>query len=250
MPDSSSEVTVRHEPPWLISLVKAEPRAPLTIPYFAYLLILAFFDFVPTKFLPLAIALHIAATFWVIALFRNHYPPLGRLMTPLAIVAGFLAAWLWVAGQHLLDGVKIANYDLGGRFFLYPGHAKPYDPHTDFGDGKLFWIYAVLKITRACTVVPIVEELFWRGFILRAFINLNRPEEVPLGKFTWGALIGSSFLSILQHPDNWGVSVACWLFFNALFFWTKSLRCLMLTHAMTNLVLYTYVIRTGDWRFW
>ena len=60
----------------------------------------------------------------------------------------------------------------------------------------------------------------------------------------------SSLLSILQHPDNWGVSILCWIIFNALFVWKKSLLCLMITHGVTNLALYTYVVSCGDWAFW
>lgn len=238
------------EPPWLTSLVQAEPRAPLIMPYMAYLVLLAFNDWFPTKWLPVAIALHIAIGLWATFIFRRHWPPLGRAHVPIAIIAGLAATALWVKGQHLLDGVTIAGYDLGSRLFLYPGQAKPYNPQEDFGDGSLFWTYAVLKIARACTVVPIVEELFWRGFILRAFINWHRPENVPFGQFAWKAMIGSALLSTIQHPDNWGVSIACWLFYNALFYWKRSLMLVMITHAITNLALYTYVIRAGDWRFW
>lgn len=242
--------TPRHEPPWLKGLVAAEPRAPLIIPYMAYLVLLAFMDWFPTKLLPVAIGFHIVAGLWAALLFRHYWPPLGRPHVFIAIVSGVAAAALWVKGQHLLNGIHVGDYRLGSRLFFYPGHAKPYNPHVDFGDGTLFWVYAILKITRACTVVAIVEELFWRGFILKAFVNWHRPENVPLGTFTWRAMIGSALLSTIQHPDAWGVSIACWLFFNSLFFWKRSLLMLMITHAVTNLVLYVYVLREGDWQFW
>ena len=106
------------------------------------------------------------------------------------------------------------------------------------------------SITRAVMIVPVVEELFWRGFILRAFVNWDRFDQVPLGRFTWMAFLGSSLLSVVQHPGNWGVSMVCWMLFNGLFYWRKSLLCLMITHGVTNLALYWYVVRTGDWQFW
>lgn len=240
----------RPDPPWLAGVVKAEPSAPLIIPYMAYLVLLAFNDAFPTKLLPVAIVLHIILGFWAALMFRRHWPAMGDWRWPIALVGGLAAAFLWVAGQHALDGLTIGNYDLGGRLLLYPGVPEPHDPREDFGTGSLFWLYAVLKITRACTIVPLVEELFWRGFILRAFIRWRRPEEVPWGTFAWKAMIGSALLSTIQHPDNWGVSIGCWLLFNAMFYWTKSLKCLILTHAITNLALYSYVIRAGDWRFW
>lgn len=235
---------------WVDRLVSAEPRAPLLGPYMAYLLLLAFMDVVPPAGMPIAIVLHIAGAAWVIALFRGHYPPTGRWHVPLAVLAGLVAAWGWVAGEHALNGLTLGGFDLGGRLPVFPGETEPYNPHDDYGHGSLFGVYASLKIARACTVVPIVEEIFWRAFVLRLFIDFHRPETVPLGRFTWISMIGSSLLSTLQHPDNWMVSIGCWLFFNALFVWTRSLKCLMLTHAVTNLALYVYVIRAGDWQFW
>lgn len=239
-----------HDPPWLVALVRAEPRAPLMFPYLVYLLLLATQDFFPTRLLPLAISLHMLAGLWVVRLFRHHYPPLGKPHFFIAVAAGIFAAWGWVAGQHFFDGITIAGNGLGGRLPFYPGQSKTYDPHVDFGNGPLFWTYACMKIARATTAVPIVEELLWRGFLLQALVSWDEYDKVAYGKFYWRGFIGTALVSTIQHPDNWGVSILCWLFFNALFYWKKSLLCLMLTHATTNLALYIYVLRAGDWRFW
>ena len=255
MSDDASK-KVSNEPPWLAALVKAEPRAPLMIPYLAYLLLLMVAGAVPASLQHIAIVVHIGGALYVAWLFRHHLPPMGRPQLYIAIPAGLAAAWLWVAGQHWFDGQTISKFNLGGRLPIYPGQPTPFDPTKDFGADYLssgsFWAYAVLKITRAATAVPVVEELFWRGFILRAFINWNRFEEVPLGKFTVLSIVASSLLSTVQHPDNWGVSIACWVFFNVLFCMTKSLWCLIITHAITNIALYVYVIKVGgnEWRFW
>jgi hypothetical protein len=173
------------------------------------------------------------------------------------MIVGLFAAWLWVAGQHLLDGVGIRGHNLGetlsvglGPPFVTLVPAEVADPGQVFGSGRLFWAWVALKIGRAVIIVPIVEELFWRGFMLRALVSWDRYDRVPWGKFTWVAFLGTSLLSVLQHPGNWGVSIACWMLYNALFYWKKSLLCLMVTHAITNLALYIYVVHSGDWRFW
>jgi CAAX prenyl protease-like protein len=242
------------EPPWLNTLVEKEPRAPLMIPYLAYLLLLMIAGAAASANQHILIVLHIVGALYVAWFFRRHLPPMGRLHLVIAIPAGLAAAWLWVAGQHWLTGQTIGKTNLGGWLPLYPGSATYFDPAREFGDNYMsstsFWAYATLKITRAATAVPVVEELFWRGFILRAFINWNRFETVPLGKFTLFSVIASSLLSTVQHPDNWGVSIACWIFFNVLFCMTRSLWCLIITHAITNIALYIYVIKFGDWRFW
>jgi len=81
-------------------------------------------------------------------------------------------------------------------------------------------------------------------------INWQEFDKVPLGAFTWWSFLGTAALSALQHPDNWLVSIFCWFAFNGLFYWTRSILCLVLVHAITNLVLYVYVIAARDWMFW
>jgi membrane protease YdiL (CAAX protease family) len=248
------------DPKWLSDLVRAEPKAPLMVPFMAYLVLMLLNDVFPTRFQPVSVALHVALAGWVTWLFRNHYPPLGRPYWALAIGTGVVAAVLWGAGQHLFDRLLVCGHSLGGSLslhwtppFVYLKDLPPLetlDPHQRFGDGALFWSHVVLKICRAVTIVPIVEELFWRGFILRAFVRWHWFDQVPWGMFAWRAFLGSALLSILQHPGNWGVSIACWLLYNAVFYWKKSLLCLMIAHGVTNLVLYGYVVYSGDWRFW
>jgi CAAX prenyl protease-like protein len=213
-------------------------------PYLAYLLLLPLKDWVPAAYLPWATAARGILGLLVFWSLRRHFPPLGKPHWPIAITAGVLSAMLWVGGEYLLDQIH-----LGGRFFVFPGVLEVKDPRE--GLTALSWAsQVVLRLAVATITVPIVEEIFWRGFLLRAFINWDRFERVPLGTFAWRAFIGTALLSCLQHPDNWGVSILCWLAWNGLMYWKKSLLCLMITHGVTNLVLYLYVIRTGDWQFW
>lgn len=223
----------------------------------AYLLGMMVVDLFPASLHDWAVAGHILVIAWFIWLLRQAYPPLGRPYVVIALIVGTFAAWMWVAGQHWLEGIHVGGQSLGGRLGM--GTSSPFitltpqkinDVRAGFESQWAFGLHVFMKITRAVTVVPIVEELFWRGFILRAFVSWDRFEEVPHGKFTWIAFLGSSLLSIVQHPANWGVSIACWMLFNGLFYWKKSLLCCMITHAMTNLVLYLYVVKTGDWQFW
>ncbi|MBK8269403.1 MAG: CAAX prenyl protease-related protein [Planctomycetes bacterium] len=249
-------------PPWVARLVEAEPRVPLMGPYMVYLALMFAIDYLPKDVIwrHTAIVLHIIGAGWATLLVRNHWPPLGKFKLHYAIVVGLFAAWMWVAGQHWLESITIGGVNLGGTLSfgssfpfvtvesLDPANIK--DIAAEFPTSGDFWTHVILKITRAVTLVPIVEELFWRGFILRAFIHWDRFETVQLGQFGWFAFIGSSLLSVVQHPANWGVSIACWMLFNGLFYITKSLRCLILTHAVTNLALYIYVVRAKDWQFW
>jgi CAAX prenyl protease-like protein len=226
-------------------LAASRPDLPFIAPLLVYLALLGLVYAVPPTWQPAVIALRGVGTLAVFWALRRHLPPLGRPYWAVAIVGGALVAWGWVVGQHLLE-----QWGWGGRLPLMPGGKAVADPRDELGAGGLFWTTWWLRMLVACTAVPIAEELFWRGFLLRALINWHDFDRVPLGTFTWLSFLGTSLISTLQHPDNWGVSILCWMAFNAVFYWTRSLLCLMLLHGFTNLVLYLIVLRVGDWSFW
>jgi hypothetical protein len=114
-----------------------------------------------------------------------------------------------------------------------------------------------LRILCASTTVAFVEELFWRAFLLRALIDWDDFERVPLGKFTWRSFLLTALISTLEHPANWAVSIPCWFAFNGLMYWKKSVLFLVVTHGLTNLFLYVWVIyqavgrgNASAWMFW
>ncbi|HWL94084.1 MAG TPA: CAAX prenyl protease-related protein [Phycisphaerae bacterium] len=251
-----------HSLNWIARLVRAEPRLPLMGPYMLYLVLMFVIDFAPKDdvFRHVAIGFHIVGAGWATWLMRHYWPPLGTPRVVLALFVGLFAAWMWVAGQHWLESLWVSGVNLGGTLtfggtfpfvtITPPDASAIVDVSAQFASPASFWTHVVLKITRAITIVPVVEELFWRGFLLRAFVRWDRFETVPLGRFTLFSFLGTSLLSVVQHPANWGVSILCWVLFNGLFYYTRSITCLMLTHAITNLALYVYVVRAGDWQFW
>ncbi len=244
------------EPLWVAALARSTPQAPLMAPYMVYLLFMLLDDFFPDHLLVVAWLIRSAAALWTAWLFRHHFPPFGKAHWGLAIPVGLFAAWGWVAGQHLFDGLGILGKSLSlgsllsGHPTLFAALPEPFDAHARIAAPAAYWTHVALKLGYTSTVVPLVEELFWRAFLLRALISWDRFDTVPLGRFAWVSFVGTALLSTLQHPANWGVSIPCWLLFNALFCWKKSILCLIITHGVTNLALYAYVVAQGDWRFW
>lgn len=229
----------------LDQLCQARPDLVLIAPYLAYLLLLGLVSVVPPTWQWAAILARGVGSLAVAWLVRKHLPPWGEPRWGVALAGGLAAAYLWYVGQYVFD---YAGW--GGRVPLLPGDKVVVDPRDALGARGLFWVTSMLRIAVAVTAVPIVEELFWRAFLLRALINWHHFERVPLGRFTWLSFLGTALLSTLQHPDHWAVSILCWLFYNALFYWTRSILCLVLVHGVTNLVLYIHVVRVDDWAFW
>lgn len=228
------------------------PDIALMAPFLAYLLLLATRDFLPEHYNWLASVIRGVGTMAVVWLLRKHLPLSGRPHLPLAILAGAALALLWVAGQHFFDQVGLPHRLPLPLFPGEPESPSEIDPFNKYASGGplLIWSTIILRIAVACTAVPIVEEIFWRFLMLRLLINWAEFDKVPVGQFTWFSFLFSSLLSTLQHPDNWAVSIPCWMAFNLLFYWKTSVPFLILVHAFTNLFLYVYVVAYGDWIFW
>ena len=226
-------------------LAAARPDLALVAPLMVYIGLLSLVYALPAAWQPAAIALRGVASGATVWVFRRHLPPWGKPYWPVAIVGGALAAWGWVVGQGVFD-----QLGLGGRLPLIPGDKLALDPRDQLGAHDLFRATWCLRMTVAATAVPVVEELFWRAFLLRALIDWQNFERIPLGKFTWVSFLGTAVISTLQHPDNWGVSILCWMAFNGVFYWTRSILCLVLLHGFTNVVLYLVTLRVKDWSFW
>lgn len=228
------------------------PDITLMGPYMLYLLLLALRD---QSWLGLdyeqrwiASIIRGVGALCLVWLFRKHLPLKGPYHWHIAIPAGIFCAFLWVAGEHFLRSFDWYSARL--PLPLFPGEPELVDPRDTLGSYRLFWVTVITRIATAVVTVAIVEELFWRAFLLRAFINWTDFEKVPLGKFTLYSFVGTALLSAVQHPDNWGVSVACWMVFNALFYWKTSVPFIIAVHGITNLALYLYVVKAKDWIFW
>ena len=232
------------EPVWVTRLAAHRPDVVLMAPYLVFLGVMAVQSHVPEAYMPWAIAAKGLAGAWAFWVLRRYMPPLGKPYWCLAILCGVLVAAGWALGDWAFREIG-----WGGRMFIMSGERTKVDPTVGLS-ALSWWSQVVVRITVASLAVPIVEELFWRAFLLRSLIDWQRFEKIPLGTFAWRSFVGTALLSTLQHPEQWGVSILCWLAFNALFVWKKSLLFLMIVHGVTNLALYIYVIAYEDWWHW
>ncbi len=226
-------------------------------PFMAYLVLMSVQSFVEDPYYTLHFySLRTVGGLAVAILFWPYYPPMGKLHPGKCVVFGLAAAYGWVMIHRLVAGQYVDGEWVRESLSWYVQplgkDASPenyFVPQEVYGDGLLYWVFLVLRIGGAATTVPIVEEIFWRAFLLRALIDWDEFDKVPLGKFTWGSFLLCSFLSAAEHPQ-WEVGILCWFLYNALFYWTRSILCLIVTHGVTNLVLYMHVVARGDWVFW
>jgi uncharacterized protein len=105
------------------------------------------------------------------------------------------------------------------------------------------------RTMRAVVIVPIVEELFWRAWMMRWLIKPDF-EQVPLGTYELRSFLITAALFASEHGPYWEVGLICGLVFNWWMVKTKSLGDLILAHAVANLALSLYTIYTKQWQYW
>jgi len=105
------------------------------------------------------------------------------------------------------------------------------------------------RTARAVIIVPIVEELFWRAWMLRWLIDTNF-QKVPLGAYTPFAFWITAILFASEHGPYWDVGLLTGIVYNFWMIRSKSVADCILMHAVTNALLSGYVIATAQWQYW
>lgn len=110
-------------------------------------------------------------------------------------------------------------------------------------------LQVTMRVARAALLVPVVEELFWRGWLPRWLVRSDWQGVAP-GTFTPMAFLLSAALFASEHGPYWEVGLACGLLYNAWMARTRSLGDLILVHAVTNGALAAFVMATGQVAYW
>lgn len=119
---------------------------------------------------------------------------------------------------------------------------------TLLSDRTVQIVMTLFRVGGAVLVVPLMEELFWRSFLIRYIIDSNF-EQVRIGTFTWGSFLLTVVLFGAEHNYIYA-GVMAGVVYNLVLYRTRSLAQCVLAHAVTNLALAVYVVFTGQWQFW
>jgi CAAX prenyl protease-like protein len=155
-------------------------------------------------------------------------PTPAQLITALAV--GVLVLVLWI------------NLDAP---WMTVGSSPGYDPRSD---GDMNWLLVAIRILGAALVVPVMEELFWRSFVMRwadaADFEALEPARVGIKGF-----LISSVLFGFEH-NLWLAGIVAGVAYALLYMRHRNLWSAVLAHAVTNGLLGAWVVATGSWQFW
>jgi CAAX prenyl protease-like protein len=183
-------------------------------------------------------------------------------LTVLAV--GALLAWFWseygeLARQNLPDAREALTAVAVGLavFVLWIQLDAPWmtlgEPSAGFvplerDTGRLDLALVAVRWIGAALLVPVMEELFWRSFLMR-WIAHPTFHGVDPRRVGARAVVLSTFVFMLAHT-LWLAAIVAGLAYAALYVWSRKLWLPVIAHAVTNGVLGAWVVATGNWRFW
>jgi CAAX prenyl protease-like protein len=213
------------------------------LPFALFMLLLAIRGYVPAdgswgfdaRWIYGLKALLVAGMLWI---WRGEYGELSRQNLPTArealtaVTVGLAVFALWI--------------QLDAPWMTISAASAPFAPVD--AAGRLDWGLVTVRILGAALVVPPMEELFWRSFVMR-WIQSERFESVLPAQVGLRAIVLSTFLFMLAHT-LWLAAVMAGLAYALLYVRSGKLWLPVIAHAVTNGALGVWVVATGNWQFW
>ncbi len=163
-------------------------------------------------------------------LVRQNLPGLGQAALSAAVGLAVFVAWIHLDAPWMQIGEPAAIF-------------VPQD-----SQGRLNWPLIVVRWAGAALLVPVMEELFWRSFLMR-WLQVPVFEGLDPRRVGLKALVLSTFLFMLAHP-LWLAAIVAGLAYALLYRQTGKLWTAVLAHAVTNGALGLWVVQTRQWQFW
>lgn len=161
------------------------------------------------------------------------------------VIFGVVGIALWIVLCDLKLEERLAAFL---PEFLRPEERVSYNPLENFKSEAGKWAFIAFRFFGIAAVVPVAEELFWRGFLLRWVVDPEW-ESVPLGKFTLGSCVVVTLLFTSAHPEWFAAAVYC-LMMNGLLYWRRDLWQCIVAHGVSNALLAAYVLQYKQWHLW
>ena len=204
-----------------------------------------FVVFIALRWLPIAPEWLAPVRFMVvaatIAVFSRRVLPRRLLLPAGSALMGAAVLAIWIAPDVLWPGYR--------DFWLFhnsiTGAARSTLPARLHGNAA----FIVVRVVESALLVPVLEELFWRGWLMRWLIRSDF-EKAPLGQYTAFSFWGVAVLFALEHGPYWEVGLAAGVAYNWWMVRTRSLADCMLAHGVTNALLAGYVLMFHQWQYW
>lgn len=186
----------------------------------------------------------------------------------LGVLAGIVVLFIWISPQ-LIFGAAPRVGDLKPELLGSPGWpyygilwispegilwnapiSGAFNPEAVGTSGWFYYFTVIMRFIRLVIVVSLLEEIFWRSFLMRYLIKEDF-NTVPFGTYTRLSFFGVAGMFTMVHSQaDWPAAFLTGLIYNWIAIKTKSLGACVIAHAVTNLILGFYIMATRQWGFW
>lgn len=231
-----ASVAIAERTPWLrragAAAAPDEGVPPVVAAYLAPLLAALATALVTSIFSDVALdrwyGARIAAALIALLLVRRDLPRLSFSVpwVPVLLAAGVCAIWVpWGGGEGRALAEELAHLPPVAR-----------------------WGWIAVRVAGSCLVIPLVEELAFRGFLLPWLASPDF-ENAPPRRWNWAAVILSSVAFGALH-QRWLVGTLAGLAFAAARLHRGRLGDAVLAHALCNAGIAAAVLLGGRWDLW
>jgi len=222
-------MTMKTLPAWL----------PYVLPFGLFLLLTTIESHLPLAAYPVFYAVKIALVGGMLIALRGAFPEArpGGGGWAAATALGAILFFVWIL------------VDAHTPHFAFLGTRTAYNPARELSSPLAVLLFLVVRFLGLVVVVPFVEELFYRGFLLRFVTDMDDFKSVPTGTFSALALLVNVGVFALSHPE-WLAAAIFALALCGLLRWTHNFWTCILAHGVTNLLLGVYILHTAQWQYW
>lgn len=195
-----------------------KPYIAYLIPFLAYLLPSFIISDVSISY-----TVRIALTAILLISFRKQYK-LKFSPSLIAVAAGALIALVWIC-------LPFSSSD------------SQFNP---------FGVFLAIKLIGFVIIVPFIEELFTKDFLIRQLIKAEQNKkfsDVKIGMFTWPSFI----ISVLLFGFSHSMIIAGLLsgvLLNLVLYHTKRIDACIQAHITANFLVAFYILHTQSWWLW
>jgi len=169
-----------------------------------------------------------------------------------AMLFGAAGIALWLLPTALYD-----HWGLTGKTTGILGWLGVASRHDGFDPGIFqnplaWWTAVMFRFLRAVVVVALVEEIFWRGFLMRFVCDWEGDYwSQPFGRATWPSYLIVTGLFVGVHaPVDYAAAFVYGSLTYLLCVWSKSLGACVVMHATANLLMGLYIMAYGKYGLW
>lgn len=106
------------------------------------------------------------------------------------------------------------------------------------------------RILGACLIIPIIEELFFRSFLMRYLIK-EKFLEISVGTYKHFSFWFTAIIFTLLHRSwEWPAAFIAAIAYGIYLVRTKNILGCIIAHGTTNGLLFIYILATKKWYLW